>query len=133
MGSIWKKLNLKQQQLVIVRLPSELEPAFAQEHYWTKYDEMPDTEAEAVLAFAKTRDELEILLPAVMAKITPQTILWFAYPKKNSKRYDSDITRDRGWESLEKYHFKPVRQIALDEDWSALRFRRRLPSEKNAD
>lgn len=126
MGSLRKKLNLKQQQLVIVKLPSELEPVFRREGDWTKYDEMPEGQAEAVLAFAKTQEELQTLIPEVMAQVTPDTILWFAYPKKNSKRYDSDISRDKGWERLEKFHYKPLRQIALDEDWSALRFRRKL-------
>jgi hypothetical protein len=50
--------------------------------------------------------------------------LWFAYPKKTSKKYDVNIHRDKGWEALEQLGFKGVRQVAIDQDWSALRFRR---------
>jgi hypothetical protein len=51
-------------------------------------------------------------------------IVWFAYPKGTSKRYTCDFNRDTGWDVLGRLGFEPVRQVALDEDWSALRFRR---------
>ena len=50
--------------------------------------------------------------------------MWFAYPKGTSKRYKSEINRDTGWQALGKSGFEPVRAVAIDEDWSALRFRR---------
>jgi hypothetical protein len=34
-----------------------------------------------------------------------------------------DFNRDTGWQPLGKYDLEPVRQVAIDEDWSALRFR----------
>ncbi len=48
---------------------------------------------------------------------------WAAYPKKTSG-IDTDITRDHGWEALNAAGLRPVRQIAIDDTWSALRFRR---------
>ena len=48
--------------------------------------------------------------------------MWIAYPKKSSTRYTCD--RDRGWEGMGEAGFDPVRMVAIDEDWSALRFRR---------
>ena len=53
-------------------------------------------------------------------------VLWFAYPKKSSKLYAGKIDRDHGWKPLQDLGFEPVRQVALDEDWSALRFRRKI-------
>ena len=50
--------------------------------------------------------------------------LWFAYPKKTG-RIQTDITRDNGWEVLAARELLPVTQIAIDETWSALRFRYR--------
>ena len=50
--------------------------------------------------------------------------LWFAYPKK-SGRLAADINRDHGWEPVAACDLLAVTQIALDETWSALRFRRR--------
>ena len=49
---------------------------------------------------------------------------WCAYPKKSSKRYASDLGRDGVWQPLGELGFEPVRLVALDEDWSVLRFRK---------
>jgi len=45
-------------------------------------------------------------------------------PQATSKRYKSEINRDTGWQALGQAGFEPVRAVAIDEDWSALRFRR---------
>jgi len=50
--------------------------------------------------------------------------LWFAYPKK-SGALASDLDRDHGWEPLREAGFLAVTQVAIDADWSALRYRRR--------
>jgi hypothetical protein len=46
------------------------------------------------------------------------------YPKCTSRRYTCDFNRDTGFGALRRLGFDSVRQIAIDEDWSALRFRR---------
>lgn len=51
-------------------------------------------------------------------------ILWFACPKGSSKRYTCDFNRDTGWDALGSIGFEAVSEVAIDEDWSALRFRR---------
>ena len=50
--------------------------------------------------------------------------LWLCYPK-TSGRIATDITRDVGWEPVHAAGFLGVAQVAVDADWSALRFRRR--------
>jgi hypothetical protein len=50
--------------------------------------------------------------------------LWLLYPKA-SGGIATDITRDRGWDPVLGAGFLPVAQVAVDADWSALRFRRR--------
>jgi hypothetical protein len=51
-------------------------------------------------------------------------VLWIAYPKGTSKRYACQFNRDSGWDVIRDAGFESVRQVAIDEDWSALRFRR---------
>jgi len=51
-------------------------------------------------------------------------IVWVAYPKQASKRYKCEFNRDTVWNVLGNAGVEPVRQIAIDDDWSALRFRR---------
>ena len=64
------------------------------------------------------------LAPIAAKKAVGDSVLWFAYPKKSSKRYSTDISRDSGWQPIGDLGFEAVRQIAIDDDWSALRFRR---------
>ena len=51
-------------------------------------------------------------------------IVWVAYPKGSSKNYRCEFNRDTGWDRLGTHGFEPVRLVAMNEDWSAPRFRR---------
>lgn len=53
-------------------------------------------------------------------------MLWLAYAKGSSK-VKTDVNRDKLWAAVLPLGWQPVRQIALDEVWSALRFK---PSDK---
>ena len=44
---------------------------------------------------------------------------WVVYPKGNR----ADINRDTLWPILGEHGFRPITQVAVDEVWSALRFR----------
>ncbi len=57
-------------------------------------------------------------------KARGDAVVWFAYPKGTSKRSPCEFNRDTGWAALGRSGFEPVRQVAIDEDGSALRFRR---------
>lgn len=59
-----------------------------------------------------------------LAQAPGDPVIWFAYPKGTSKKYDCEFNRDNGWDALGKAGFEGVRQVAIDTDWSALRFRR---------
>lgn len=50
-------------------------------------------------------------------------MLWFACPKQTSRKYTSDLNRDLCAAALKSLNLQPVRQIAIDDDWSALRFK----------
>lgn len=78
-----------------------------------------------VLAFVRSQAEIDrsaARLASLLGGDDP--LLWMAYPKKSSKRYRSDVGRDDSWQPLGDLGFEPVRQVAIDADWSALRFRR---------
>ena len=71
-----------------------------------------------------TLEQVDALAPEIALKAEGDAIVWFAYPKGTSKRYKSQIDRDHGWNMLGHEGFEPVRIVAIDEDWSAKRFRR---------
>jgi len=49
-------------------------------------------------------------------------LAWIAYPKAG--QLGTDLNRDILWRHLLKRRIRGVRQIAIDDVWSALRFRR---------
>ena len=54
---------------------------------------------------------------------------WVAYPKGNR----ADVNRDTLWPLLAEHGFRPISQVAVDETWSALRFRLLKPGEAPFD
>jgi hypothetical protein len=78
---------------------------------------------EFILLFVKSVSEVEMLAPMTIHNLKADGVLWFCYPKKTSKKYNSDIDRDHGWKVLNDSGLYGIRLVAVDQDWSALRFR----------
>jgi hypothetical protein len=76
------------------------------------------------LFFVTQLSEIEAIAQTLEGRLEGDTILWFVYPKGTSKRYKCNFNRDTGWAALGKLNMEPVRMVAVNEDWSALRFRR---------
>jgi hypothetical protein len=120
------KLNLKHQtEIVVVNAPGSFEPEIASLGKVTVRRALADARQVAFsLAFMTTQKEVDAFAKAVARKATGDAIVWFAYPKGTSKNYTCEFNRDNGWAAMGKAGFEPVRMVAIDEDWTALRFRR---------
>lgn len=86
-------------------------------------DGEPDGIYDQVHLFVRNRAELERLAGVAVKMLSPTALLWAFFPKKSSD-VQTDLTRDRGWESLRAAGGRPVSLIALDEIWSAFAWRR---------
>jgi hypothetical protein len=75
-----------------------------------------------VQAFVYNKADIDRLAPKAIRAVKPGGMLWFSYPKKTGK-IKTDISRDVGWDMVAKAGWEGVRQIAIDDTWSALRFR----------
>lgn len=84
----------------------------------------PEGKYEFVHLFVSSIRELAEMGPAAVHAAGYDGMLWVSYPKKSSK-IKTDINRDQGWEVLLNEGLVGVTQIAIDETWSALRFRPR--------
>ena len=126
MPSVFAKLNLKdQREIVLVNVPKSFEPEITALP-GTVIQRHPE-KVKAVhfsLAFVSTQAELDRLSNLLAKKAAGDALLWFAYPKGTSRRYECEFNRDTGWQVLYRAGFRKVRIVAIDEDWSALRFRR---------
>ena len=79
--------------------------------------------ADVVLLFAADRKSLDRGLPKLLKTMSPEAIFWIAYPKLSS-RLAADLSRDIIHALAPGYGLDTVSQIAIDDDWSALRLKR---------
>lgn len=126
MDPLIKKLNYKDQELVaVLGAPESFDPVL--ENWRTMADidtHLQDNiQYEFVLTFARTTADIAHFAAQVKDHLVEDAVFWVAYPKKSSKNYQSDISRDHGWQPVGDLGMEGVRQVAVDEDWSALRFR----------
>jgi hypothetical protein len=126
MASTFDKLNLKdQKQILVLNAPDSFEPELkALRGVGVQRDIKDVSQVEFSLVFVIKQKEVDTLGKAIAKKAATDAVVWFAYPKGSSKRYKSEINRDSGWQALGDAGFEPVRMVAIDEDWSAVRFRR---------
>jgi len=124
--TIFEKLNLKhQRQIVVLGAPESFEPELGRLRGVKVIRDIGSGDSFAFsLAFVTKQDQVDTVAPEIANKAEVDAVIWFAYPKGTSKKYKSEISRDRGWDILRKLGFDTVRAVAIDEDWSALRFRR---------
>lgn len=127
MASIFDKLNLKDQEAVLV---VNSPPSFENELRQLKgvkivRDAESLSSVEFAIVFVTQRKEVERAARDLIKKAAADVILWFAYPKGTSKTMKSEVNRDKGWDVLLGAGFDTVRLVAIDADWSALRFRRK--------
>jgi hypothetical protein len=126
MDNILKKLRYgEQERIAVLNAPEEFHDRIT----GLLPDVQIDTEVNArylydfMIAFTPGSSDVEELGPACIHNLSDDGKLWMAYPKRSSRRYKTDINRDRGWEIVTETGFRPVSQVAIDDDWSALRFR----------
>jgi hypothetical protein len=126
MASVFDKLNLKEQtQIVVLHSPDSFEPELKTLRGVTIQRDLKSAgEIGFALAFVTRQKEVDTLGKAIAKKVKGDAVVWLAYPKGSSKKYKSEINRDAGWQVLGDCGFEPVRMVAIDEDWSAVRFRR---------
>jgi hypothetical protein len=127
MNDLLKKLNFKdQKEILILNAPEDFAPYLKE----IKMETGVATEFKAgkeysfVIAFVKTQKEVNTLAPKMNKALGGDGLLWMAYPKGTSKKYKSEISRDQGWDPLRALGFDTVRLIAINDDWSCMRFRR---------
>jgi hypothetical protein len=127
MTALFKKLNFKEhKQILVVNAPGSFgyELAAMEESTRVIHSIEQAGEIEFTLGFVTNQVAIEDFIHSVQDKLVADPIVWIAYPKASSKKYKCAFNRDTGFGILGQYGFEGVRQVAIDEDWSALRFRK---------
>jgi hypothetical protein len=126
MTALFKKLNFKNHTAIVaINYPKSFEVELYAMKGITSFvnDIKKAKEIDFAMLFVTKQKEIDVLIKEIYTKLNGDAVLWFCYPKGTSKKYTCDFNRDTGWKSVAKYELEPVRMVAIDEDWSALRFR----------
>jgi len=75
-----------------------------------------------VQVFATRLSEISRVAQRLSKHAAPSALVWISYPKKTS-RTGGDLSRDLIREAMRGTGWRAVSIVALDEVWSALRFR----------
>jgi len=123
---LFKKLNLGgHREIVVLNAPDSFESELKQlKDVKIARDPSKPKGVKFGLAFAITQAQLDRASKILASASEGDAVIWFAYPKGSSKRYTCEFNRDSGWNVIRAAGFESVRMVAIDEDWSALRFRR---------
>jgi hypothetical protein len=91
----------------------------------------PNQAFDAVLLFVNNADELRRLGPGAIRAVGPGGLLWVSYPKGGPARGATDLPATPRWvqrdvlgEITSVTGYKPVAFVAVDDHWTALRFKR---------
>jgi hypothetical protein len=72
--------------------------------------------------FVSESADLDREMPAAIAAVRPDGLLWVSY-RKGGRKAGTDLNRDIIWERLQPLGVVGVSMISLDDTWSAMRFR----------
>jgi hypothetical protein len=117
MKTIAEKLRIKPNTTVWLSDPARL-PLLAPMPDGVRETDTMAAASTAVL-FADDAASARKLLEEHTADLAKPAAFWVAYPKGNK----ADINRDTLWPIVADFDMRPNSQVAIDDRWSALRFR----------
>ena len=123
--TMFEKLQLKDEKnLLIQGLPSSIEKQFSKLFFCKSVTPLlRSRKIDFALVFAINKKQLTQILGDVIPALHDDGKLWIACPKVSSK-IASDLCRDENWQIMSDHGYIGVRQIALDNVWSALQFKK---------
>jgi hypothetical protein len=117
-SSVSDRLQIKPGQAVaVLRQPSDVDLELPRRGGTTTSID----DADAVIVFVRDRDEFESHAGPALAAADRDALASIAYPKAG--QLETDLNRDLLAAAARERGARPVRQISIDDVWSALRFR----------
>ncbi len=123
--SLLEKLQLSDEKnLLLQGLPLSIEKQFIKFSFSKNVTPLLKTKkVDFALIFAFSQKQLKEILKDVIPALHMEAKFWVAYPKASSK-IASDLCRDDSWDFIAEHGFEIVRLIAVDNLWSAARFKK---------
>lgn len=122
MNALTKKLQLKSGTLHLVNAPAEYLSLLRPLPEGVHFSDKKTAEPQHIHLFARDSHELKKVFPEAVALLTPATVFWVMYPKKASG-IKTDLGMVFEWPVLYEAGLRPVGSAAIDDNWTALRFK----------
>jgi hypothetical protein len=106
------------QRALILNVPDAYAPILE----GIEYEDRLDGQFDFIHVFVTRRADVQRDAPAWRDALTPNGILWISYPK--GKAIATDLNRDSLYRMVLEHGLQGVSQVAIDDVWSALRFKR---------
>jgi hypothetical protein len=122
-----KKLYCKNQQfLLVLNAPREFLSVLWDmgKEINVKREANGNEEINFLLVFVRTKKEIQKHAKILEKRAADNAIIWFAFPKKNSKTYKSELSLQQGWDDLLALGYKSAGSVSVDNNWTALRFKK---------
>lgn len=111
------KANLKKGG-VILNAPQDLAALFVKKGFSTT---LPKEKSDVTILFLRNTDEFTLWMNIVLPKIAYDSNFWICFPKGASGK--SNINKEILAKLVEEKGVKAVKQMAVNDSWSALRMR----------
>jgi hypothetical protein len=111
-GQRWLLFNAPENYLnILTPLPDGLQVGYIAEGSF-----------DGIQLFVRNSSDLAIHLKHIQPVLTANTVLWIIYPKKSSG-IATNLEMMSSWDEPAKYGLRTVAAAAIDQTWTALRFR----------
>ena len=118
---LFKKMRLQPgQRLLLINADTAWEKTFSKS---LQVATTPDGFYDHVLLFAPDKAALAEFAEIARRVVSAEGVIWAAFPK-GSSGMQTDLTRDKGWESISPTDWQFLKLISLDDKWSAFSYRR---------
>jgi hypothetical protein len=132
LSALAKKLRLRADQTVaILNSPAGYLELLAPGPSVVVVEAKPDRTYDAVQLFVNSVEELRSLGSTAIHAVKPDGTLWVTYPKGGKTRGATDLPATPWWtkrdvlgELTGETGYKPVAFVSIDDNWTALRFKR---------
>ncbi|MFB9052972.1 hypothetical protein ACFFVB_07745 [Formosa undariae] len=125
MKTLIQKLKLhKHNEILVLNEPEEFSALVGHLDCNVLGSLLKTSSVSCALLFITSKKELIDQMLTLFPKLTDDSMLWIAYPNKTSKSYIIELYNDEAWDEIMDYRLQPIRQIELNSNWNALRFRK---------
>ncbi len=116
--SLAQKLKIKEGTcILLINAPKGAEKTISPLPKWASFVEAGKNH-DFIILFVKDQKEVEKYFLKSVKLLKPDGLLWICFPKGTSG-IQTDLTRDKGWDTLYKVDMTWLSMISLDETWTA--------------